>query len=111
MNEDAVICDLAQVYGIFSYNEHSCRLIATLVSGLGENSRIAREECGISVSQEMLMLAHIADRLGAIIALLTQSEMPESLFENLTGTKKKKEKKEYISYYSPEDFIRERYGG
>lgn len=78
------------------------------MSGLGENSRIARKESEMTASTEALILAHIADRLGAIISILSGCEIPASIFDVMT-TKKDNKKSEYISYSSAEEFMRERY--
>lgn len=104
------MCDLAQTYGIFDYSKHSCKLIATLVSGLGGNSRIARIENGSIASEEALLLAHLSDRLGCIISILTGSEMPKSLFEILAGHEQEKATPEYQTYNSIEEFMAARYG-
>lgn len=106
------MCDLVQTYGIFDYKQYSCKLIATLVSGLGGNSRIARIESGAKASEEAVLLAYVADYLGCIAAFLMGREMPNSLFEILAGHEQKKEKEtpEYQSYNSIEEFMTARYG-
>ncbi len=103
------MCDLAQNYGIFDYKQYSCKLISTLVSGLGGDSRIARIESGTKASEEALLLAYMADCLGCILAFLTNEKMPKSIFENLAGIEKEAVS-EYVSYRSVDDFISARYG-
>ncbi len=39
-NEDALICDLAETYGLLDYRAHGARLIATLAAGLRPGARI-----------------------------------------------------------------------
>lgn len=40
VDRDALVCDLAETYGILDMYEHPAQLIATLATGLRENSRI-----------------------------------------------------------------------
>lgn len=38
--EDALICDLAEQYGVFNWRAHGARLVATLATGLRPHARI-----------------------------------------------------------------------
>ncbi len=40
VDRDALVCDLAETYGILDLYAHPAQLIATLAAGLRENSRI-----------------------------------------------------------------------
>ena len=61
LDEDALICDLAETYHIYNMESFSPVLIATLAEGLGPNSRIRLKRSGLSYSLETLLLAHVAD--------------------------------------------------
>lgn len=41
-NEDALICDFAETYGVLDYRAHGARLAGTLASGLRSDARIFR---------------------------------------------------------------------
>lgn len=62
-----MICDLAETYHLFFYRECKPSLIAVLVSGLREDSRLYHAiSGGISISDNTL-LAVIADRIGEVV--------------------------------------------
>ena len=108
-NEDAVICDLAETYGIYDYRQHSPIFIATLVAGLDQDSRIARAQLGIPVKLSLLMSASIADRLALLLWAQTEDAQkgrnrPESLVESLLD----KPEEKIMGFDSGEAFERAR---
>ena len=60
-DEDALICDLAETYGIYDYESLPLQTVATLSIGLRGNSRIKMKAVGLEVDINRLLLAHIAD--------------------------------------------------
>lgn len=66
-DEDALICDLAEVYHVLDYRQLPPLTLATLAAGLGENSRVAMVRLGLPVRMETLLLATVADRLGLLL--------------------------------------------
>lgn len=71
-DEDALICDLAETYGIFDYRALPVRLLATLAAGLRETSRIKMRLAGVKHSKIELFLAGIVDRLSLLVWRQTQ---------------------------------------
>ena len=65
LDEDALICDLAETYQIYDYGSLPLKTVATLAAGLRENSRIMLKASGAKASQETILLAMIADRIEA----------------------------------------------
>ena len=63
LNEDALICDLAETYHVLDYRSLPLKLVAALSVGLREESRIKMLASGMHVSQDTLLLASIADRV------------------------------------------------
>ena len=63
IDEDALICDLAETYQIFDYRSLPLRLVATLSAGLRDDSRIKLRLAEMPVSLDTLILASIADNL------------------------------------------------
>lgn len=61
LDEDALICDLAETYHIFDMYQLPCEFIAKLACGLRDNSRIKMKAAGLEVDINRLLLAHIAD--------------------------------------------------
>ncbi|MGI6204228.1 MAG: hypothetical protein ACOYJH_02995 [Anaerovoracaceae bacterium] len=66
LDENALICDLAETYGIFDYRALPPALVATLASGLGMNSRIVKAMMGVTdIAPDSLLLAAILDTVRA----------------------------------------------
>lgn len=61
LDEDALICDFAETYGIYSIYDLPVLYVATLAKGLRFNSRIMMAISGLKVDINTLLLAHIAD--------------------------------------------------
>ena len=88
LDEDALICDFAETYQIYDYRSLPVRLAATLAAGLRDDSRIKLRASDMRVSQELVLLACIADRIEAFrygFANTKKVSRPQSLVEILTG--------------------------
>lgn len=89
LDEDALICDLAETYQIYDYRSLPLRLVATLAAGLRDNSRIKLLASGSPVAQDIILLAGIADRVDAIRYGFSDAaksgKKPPSLVEMLFG--------------------------
>ena len=66
LNEDALICDLAETYHIYDYRSLPVKLVATLSAGLRDSSRIKLLAAESPVSMETIILASIADNLNLL---------------------------------------------
>lgn len=89
-DESALICDLAETYGIFDYRALPVGLLATLSAGLRENSRIKTKLAGTKVQPELLLLAAAVDRLSLLVwSKTTDAEngtnIPKSIVDILNG--------------------------
>lgn len=105
LNEDALICDLAETYHIFNYRELPPRLVATLASGLGDDSRIKKLAGGQPASSEVMLLGGILDALHAIMYRLSDgsSEPPASIIDLMFGGASEPQK-QCMSFESYDDF-------
>jgi hypothetical protein len=65
--EAELICDFAEVYHIYDYQALPLQYAATLVTGLGENSRVKLKLSGTKYTKETFLLAAIADRLSLLV--------------------------------------------
>ena len=89
-DEDALICDLAETYGVLEYRTLPVRLLATLAAGLREDSRIKRRMQDTKLSPETMLLAAAVDRLSFLAWAQTEDarhglNRPRSVLEALTG--------------------------
>lgn len=66
-DEDALICDLAETYGIFDYRSLPIQMVATLSVGLRANSRIKMKMNNMDLEPEVYLLSAIVDRLSILV--------------------------------------------
>lgn len=67
LDRDALLCDLAETYGVFSLGSLPPKTTATLALGLRENARIRLKLAGMRFNMQSLLLAGIYDRLGTLV--------------------------------------------
>lgn len=107
LDEDALICDLAEVYQIYDYRSLPVKLAATLSAGLGQDSRIKKKMRGTKYSSEELLLAQIHDRIAGVLWTIGgygDMEQPPSLVEVMINGIPEKPTGEFRVYASPEEF-------
>ena len=90
-DRDALVCDLAETYGILDYKALPVGLLAALSSGLRENSRIRLRLAGQTQDTGLLLLAAAVDRLSWLAWAQTEEARqgegrPPSLLAALLGT-------------------------
>ena len=105
-DEDALICDLAETYGILDYKALSVPLLATLCVGLGDYFRIKIKISGTKATQETLLLAAVVDRLSFIAWTKTKGAekgkgRPKPILPFVMG---KEEKRKAIGFDTAEEF-------
>ena len=105
---DALICDLAETYGIFDYRQLPVDQVAVFAFGLRDDSRIKLAMTNSKVPFETFLLAGVLDRLSALVWFKTTDgqkgiNKPLMVAEELIGKTKAKESKEMI-FDSGEDF-------
>ena len=108
MDEDALICDLAETYHILNYKALPAMLVASLVVGLRDDSRIKMKLSGAKAPSEIILLASIIDRLSVLVWMQTKDAQkgrnrPKSLMSLLFP----KETKATV-YKTGEDFEKAR---
>lgn len=106
-DRDALICDLAETYGILDYRALPVSLLATLSVGLRADSRIKMRMSGAKVSRVELMLAAAVDRLSMLWWAKTEAgkngtNKPKSVLDAIMG--QKEEHSDIQAYESAEDF-------
>ncbi len=63
VDEDALICDMAETYNIYNYKSLPVNLAAIFACGLRATSRIKQRLSNINITSEELLLAGMFDRL------------------------------------------------
>lgn len=108
-----MICDLAEVYGIYRFQDFSPLYISILVSGLGEESRTKKAITGQKADMKTMLLAGCLDALNLILWSKTKDaehgkNRPKSMVDALMhgDVEKKPEKSEGFS--NPDDMLKER---
>ncbi len=67
IDRDALICDLAETYGVFDMGALPVPMLATLACGLRENARIKMKLSGSRISPMEAMVAAAVDRLSLLV--------------------------------------------
>ena len=110
LDEDALICDLAETYQIYDYRSLPVKLVATLSAGLRDDSRIKMKGANQPVPRCELLLATIADRVEAFRYGFSSdaskgTNKPPSLVSALLGEDEKEENKSCVmSFATVEEF-------
>lgn len=96
-DRDALLCDLAETYGIYDFEALPATKLAALAVGLRENSRIKMMLSGTKISRNDVLLAGILDRLSLIVWKLSTdgkngTNAPRSILSLLLGEKKEDDK-------------------
>lgn len=104
----AVICDLAETYGILNYKALPVPLLATLCSGLRETSRIKMRLSGMPVPSDVVLLAAAVDKLAWLVWAQTTDgqkgrNRPASVLEELLG-RHTSDKGRLRTFDTPADF-------
>ena len=107
-DEDALICDFAETYHIYDMRKMSVPYIATLATGLKNNSRIMMSVNGLKVELNTLLLAHIADNTAINTWFKTKdaqygNNRPPSMIKTLT----RKDSEIAREFVDGDDFIEE----
>ena len=109
LDEDSLICDLAETYHILNYKGLSLRLVATLSNGLSEDSRIKRKISNRRLSLDTALQAATLDRLTQLLWSRTEDarhgrNKPPSVLDMLEHPAERQHK----SFNSIESFERKR---
>ena len=104
-DEDALLCDLAETYGIFDLNALPVETLAALSFGLRENSRIKRKMAGAPEVDEMELLSVIADNLTLIRSVLLGQELSDTALTSMCIRKQNRPQAQPIyKFASSEEF-------
>lgn len=72
VDNEALICDMAETYGIFDYRSLPARTAAMLSAGLRENSRIKLKMSGTKAPVDTLLMVAVFDRINHLIWMRTE---------------------------------------
>lgn len=112
-DEDALVCDLAETYGIFDMWALPAQLVATLAIGLRDNSRIKTKILKMEMPLEDYLLAAIFDCVNWLCWTHTKGAergngMPQRIVEVLTQKDQKQNPDEFATFASGEEFEKAR---
>ena len=110
LDEDALVCDLAETYQIYDYKQLPLNEVAVFAYGLRDDSRIKQMMSDQIVPLETTLLANIVDRLSLSLWLKTKDgekgvSGPDSIAGMLTKNhKEKSDERDYLVFESGEAF-------
>ncbi len=98
----ALVCDLAETYGIYDMRALPVSTLAVLAAGLRENSRIKMKLSGMKVDRDTLLMGMMADNLNFLAwtktkAAQTGRDRPKSVLQALLNVEKRPEAQSYGS--------------
>ena len=107
-DETALICDLAETYGVLDWRALPLKTAAALASGLRDDSRIKMKISGAPADRTTILLASAVDRLTWLAWSKTKDaekgrNRPESIVAKIIEAGQKKEP-EYMSFRTTEEF-------
>ena len=106
LDEDALVCDLAEIYNIYDYRQLPALKVAVFACGLRENSRIKMKLSNQKITTEVMLLSSLSDILNLIWWSKTKDgqdnkNRPKSILQSIFG---KVEVKDIQGFASSEDF-------
>lgn len=106
-DRSALICDLAETYGIFDMYAIPVGTLAILAAGLRGNARIKMKLSGMDTEPGTVLLAAAVDRLSLLVWANTKDGVngrnrPKSIVESLVGAGQ--EDGEAMAFGTAEDF-------
>ena len=112
-DEDALICDFAQYYGVHDYRGLKASHAAVLAVGLPEESRIKKRINEQRFDTQTLLLANIVDYLALDIWMKTADghkgkNRPKSITKIFQGVQEKGEEGDHRVFATAEAFEAER---
>lgn len=109
-DEDALICDFAQFYGITDYRSIDIRTAAVLACGLPPESRTVRRLTGQTYNLEEHLLMLVIDNLSALVWLngSRKGKKPTPIRKLLENSKNKDNNNQTQAYLNAEAFEKAR---
>ena len=108
VDEAALMCDLAETYGIYDYRSLPVKTVATFSVGLRENSRIKTKMRGDNIQTDTLLLGMIYDNITRVLVALEAVEEPKYITDILLGRDEKEKQGSCKTFDSAESFEAER---
>ncbi|MFR6673110.1 MAG: DUF5361 domain-containing protein [Enterococcus avium] len=107
LDEDALICDLAETYQIYDYRQLPLLKVAVFSCGLSENSRIKMRMSNQIIPMETLLLAGLSDKISVLLWTKTKDgqkgrNRPPMILDTFNQNKTKQ--RETVVFNSGEDF-------
>ncbi len=107
LDEDALICDFAETYHIYSIYSMPCEYIAKLAYGLREDSRIKMKANDLRIDIRTILLAHLVDNTAINVWMKSQDAQnnknrPKSMVSILLH---RETEDDTLKFESGDDFI------
>lgn len=108
LDEDALICDLAETYQVYDYKQLPLQTVAVFAYGLKDDSRIKQLLSDQIAPVERVLLASMVDRLSMLLWIQSKDgqkgvNRPTSLTDFFIK-KEKEDTREFMTFESPEDY-------
>lgn len=113
LDEDALICDFMETYGILDFRTLPVQKAAILASGLRADSRIKMLLKGIKTDDKTLLLGVIADALNTLVWFQSENGLkninrPVSIVHSFFMSGREEADNEIVGFSSAEAYENER---
>lgn len=109
LDEDLLICDFAETYGIINYRTLDPFSAGTLAYGLHPDSRVRMKDAGADATFEQTLAMRAVDEL-AMIRWLNSADGVKGVNRPKMISQTLQKAEEQGGYDSPEEFMRAYYG-
>ena len=108
IDEDALICDLAETYHVYDYKQLPLTTVAVFAYGLKDDSRIKQALSDQVAPVDRVLLAGIVDRLSMLLWIQSKDgqkgvNRPVPLTDFFIK-KEKEDTRDFMTFESPEDY-------
>ena len=108
IDEDALICDLAETYHVYDYKQLPLTTVAVFAYGLKDDSRIKQALSDQVAPVDRILLAGIVDRLSMLLWIQSKDgqkgvNRPVPLTDFFVK-KEKEDTRDFMTFESPEDY-------
>lgn len=109
-DRDALLCDMAETYGVFDFGTLPASTLAVLAVGLPPDCRVKRKKTGAETDDLTMLLALVIDRLSMLVWMQSEDarhhrNRPKSLVGLLTAKPERRGGDDIEVFDTPDAFM------
>lgn len=109
-DRDALLCDMAETYGVFDFAALPASTLAVLAIGLPPDCRVKRKKTGAEADDLTMLMALAIDRLSMLVWMQSEDarhhrNRPKSLVDLLTNKPERRGNDDIEVFDTPDAFM------